>query len=159
MENLDSLTAVAEVGAALAGFATLAGILRRDYVDRNIAFGVVETSLIAVAFSLLPPTVGNLRVTAALFFLVWTTAWVHATYRQRKFGGSMLSGLPLIAMTMLALPLAGSAFALLVALGMYSEHATRFYASAVLCPLLVACFLLWLTVRRIVFPTDGPPPA
>ena len=160
MESLDSLATVAEVGAALAGFATLAGILRRDYADRNRAFGVVETSLIAVVFSLLPSMVGDLQVTAALFLLVWTTAWAHAIYRLWKFTGSASAGQhPLHLVIMSPITLGGSALALIVVLGLYQEHATRFYASAVFCPLLMSCLLLWRTAKGIILATEQPLPA
>ena len=155
LENLDSLTAIAEVGAALAGFATLAGILRRDYADRNIAFGVVETSLIAVVFALLPAAVGSVRVPAALFFLVWTIAWTHATYRQRRFAGSISGGHTLLAVATLPIPIVGSALALLTAIGMSPEHGGRFYACALLCPVVISCVLLWMTVRAMSFTPDG----
>jgi hypothetical protein len=157
MEDLDSLTTIAEVGAALAGFATLAGILRRDYADRNAAFGVVETSLIAVGFSLLPPVVGNLRVTAALFVIVLAAGFASALLRQRKATGTALFvGKPLFTAVASIVNLAGFAFGLLVALAIYPEHAARLYRSAVLCPLLLACLLLWLTVRSLVFSPEPP---
>ena len=59
--DFDSLSVVAEVGAASAGFAALLGVLRRYGLDRLAASGVAARSLIEVAFSLVPRRVGNLR--------------------------------------------------------------------------------------------------
>ena len=47
-----ALPLIAEIGAALAGFATLAGIIRRDELDADAIFGIVFNSLIAVVFAI-----------------------------------------------------------------------------------------------------------
>jgi len=156
----ESLTVIAEVGAALAGFATLAGVLRRGHRDRIVAFGVVETSLIAVAFALLPRVLVSLRVTALLFFLVWTTAALTRTRQNMRVTGRSLldkSELhPVLGLASLATSLAGSAFSLLVVLAIWPQHEQRFYESAVTCPLLISSFMLWLTVRNLVLADDDP---
>ena len=47
-----ALSLIAEIGAALAGFATLAGIIRRDDLDADAIFAIVFNCLIAVVFAL-----------------------------------------------------------------------------------------------------------
>lgn len=156
----DSLTIVAEVGAALAGFATLAGVLRRGHRDRIVAFGVVETSLIAVAFALLPRILVDLRLTALLFFAVWTTVALTRTLQNMRVTGRSILATnelhPLLGLAALGTSIAGSAFSLLVVLSIWPEHEQRFYESAVICPLLVSSFMLWLTVRNLVLTEEDP---
>ena len=160
MEGLDSLNTIAEVGAALAGFATLAGILRGRLSDRITAFGVVETSLIAVAFSLLPPVVGNLRITAALFVFVFAAGYGSAMVRnyRREDRESMRTGELPFASVLTVVVLATFSSGLLVAFGVYPEHAARLYTAAVLGPLIAACLMLWLTVRTLAFSPESSPP-
>ena len=156
MESPISLATVAEIAAALAGFAALAGILRRDYTDRHIALGGVEMSLIAVAFSLLPSVIGELRVTAMLFVAVWSTAAASATRRQRKATGQVfLDETPLISILLLMLVFTAIALGVLVVLAIYPDHAPRLYTSAIVCVVLASCLTLWRTVRQIIFP-PGP---
>jgi H+/Cl- antiporter ClcA len=157
---MSSLTIVAEVGAALAGFATLAGVLRRGHRDRVVAFGVVETSLIALVFALLPRVIVSLRVAALLFFIVLATA-LFTRIRQNMrvtekslFDTSELH--PLLIGASFVPPIAGLVFALLVVLPIWPKYDEWFYESAVLCPLLMSCFMLWLTVRNLVLNDDDP---
>jgi hypothetical protein len=158
MDSLDSLTTVAEVGAALAGFATLAGILRRDHTDRTAALGVVEMSLIAVGFSLLPALVGNLRIASGLFVVVWTAGAVYATVRHAKGAAStVLEVSPLLNAVILTVVAAAFVLGLLVALAIFPDHAIKLYKWAVHCALFLAGLFLWLTVNRIVFPDEGGP--
>ena len=156
----ESLGVFAEVSAALAGFAALVGILRRDdRIGRRSAFGIVETSLIALAFSLLPFAISNLRIAAFLFFATWSAAWVNALFQYRRTAGSLPDATyaPLLfRAAALSVQLAGSLLSLLVVLRVWPEHAARVYQAAVLCPLLMSGLLLWLTIRRLVDPGDEP---
>lgn len=158
--QLESLNIVAEVGAALAGFATLASVLRKGHRDRIAALGVVETSLIAVAFALLPRLLGSLRPTALLFFVVWTAATlIRSRQNTRATEGSAFDRSqvhPFLAVAGLITSLAGSVFSLLVVMAIWPEYEQRFYESAVICPLLISSFLLWLTVRNLVLADDDP---
>ena len=157
---LESLTIVAEVGAALAGFAALAGVLGRGHRDRIIAFGVVETGLIAVAFALLPRVLVSLRATALLFFITWTIAGVTRIRQNRTATGVAIFDAseihPVLTAASLITSLAGSVFSLLVVLAIWPEYEARFYESAVICPLLISGFMLWVTVRNLVLGDDDP---
>lgn len=159
----ESLTVIAEVSAALAGFASLVGVLRReDRVGRRSAFGVVETSLIALAFALLPRMIADLRVSAFLFLCVWSAAWVNALLQYWKATGKVPDATyapRLFRAVSLTFQLAGSVLALLILLGAWPEQAARLYEAAVICPLFVSCLLLWLMVRRLLLATEDSPAA
>jgi hypothetical protein len=157
MEGLDLLSTIAEVGAALAGFATLAGILQGRLRERITAFGVVETSLIAVAFSLLPAVVGNLRISAALFVVAFGAGYGSAMVRSWKDDRESIKPNHLFAAVLTIVVFATFSSGLLVVLDVYPEHAARLYSAAVLGPLLAACLMLWLTVKTLVFSPERAP--
>ena len=159
--DVDSLNIIAEVGAALAGFATLAGVIGRNHRDRFYAFGIVEASLIALVFSLLPRIVVSIRATALLFFFVWSAAWINAMRKNFKATGQVLerqSTHPVFIAASCTIMFAGSVFSLLIVLPIWPEYNAWFYQSAVICPLLISCFLLWLTVKGLLHGDEDQSP-
>ena len=154
----DSLDIFAEVGAALAGFATLAGVLRRDFSDRHIAFGVVELSLIAVVFSLLPRATGNLRISALLFLIVWSSAWANAAIQNLRHSGSAKNpnlNSPYTQAASSILLFAGCVFAVLVVLAVWPERAVQLYSSSLMCAVSAACLFLWVVGKGLFYEADG----
>ena len=89
--ELDALSSIAEVGAAIAGFATLASFIRRDGIDAEAVFGVVQCSLFAVVFALIPMLMfsdsssseAGLRLLSLVYFFCWTALWIWAANRVR----------------------------------------------------------------------------
>ncbi len=92
MQNAEVLLTLADVSVAFAGFAGLAGVLRRHFApaDHWIAGarlrGLIENALIALAFSLIPFALERLglageqlwRTASLMFGLVWLAAGLAA---------------------------------------------------------------------------------
>ena len=157
--QLDALGTIAEVGAAIAGFATLAAVFRRAVLDRQEMFGVVQCSLVAVGFAVLPlalpaPHHGIVPLAVALAIL-WTLVWGHAAIgvvRLMRDPDAPTSAA--VATPIMTSNLAGTVFA--VATVVSAPNRAVFYQLAVFCPLLTAMLLLWDVVRRYLQePADG----
>jgi hypothetical protein len=155
-----ALPLIAEIGAALAGFATLAGIIRRDELDSDAIFAIVFNSLIAVVFALvgilfagaegtgtlsIRIIAGALLPTATLAIArevnVYRTSW-RAMPEERTVGGlGRLFGIGAL-VTMLPSPLLACA----IMSGHFQSGAALLYELAVFSHLLVAIFLLLYVV-------------
>ena len=156
------LPLIAEIGAAFAGFATLAGIIRHDELVADAIFSVVLQSLIAVFFALAAilfvgsggSSSESLRAIAMGLLLASVLAVAReiqvylATWRQMKeeekeggFGRALgLAGL----VSMLPSPLLAAS----VAGGIFPARAAFLYELALLSHLLVAILLLLYVVWK-----------
>ena len=155
-----ALSLIAEIGAALAGFATLAGIIRRDEIDSDAIFAIVFNSLIAVVFALvgilfagaegtgtlsIRIIAGALLATATLAIArevnVYWVSW-RTMPEERTVGGlGRLFGIGAL-VTMLPSPL----LACVIMSGYFQTSAALLYELAVFSHLLVAIFLLLYVV-------------
>ena len=156
--SFDSLDVYAEVGAALAGFATIAGVLRRKFTDRHLAFGVVELSLIAVVFAFVPRMISDIRVSALLFLIAWSSAWIYAGIRNSRHTGVVLN--PYVTSRVfhaaaLVVAVAGAVFSVLVLLEVWPDRALHFYSSSLACALFAACLFLWLVARTLFYEIES----
>ena len=161
-----ALTTIAEVGVALAGFATLAGAIKSNAFDSDSIFDVVVNSLLAMLFSLLALRFGSnsdgLRAIAAALAVASaiavarTVKIIIAGYRDEN----AVFQIPTIVigwgafLCMLFVP----PIAALVAGDLFPSKAAVLYESALLSHLLAASLLLLDVVRRN-FALPGDPPA
>jgi hypothetical protein len=145
---------VAQVSAALAGFAALAGLLGGGRLDKLVVSGVVETSLIALLFSLVPRLL-SLRVAAFALLLVYTTVWVNAAQQSYAMARQGTAGHPLVSIFVFGVAIAGSGFSLSVALNVWAASNSRLYEAAVFCVVTNSCALLWLALRRFLYPSTA----
>ena len=95
MQNSEVLLTLADVSVAFAGFAGLAGVLRRHFApaDHWIAGarfrGLIENALIALAFSLLPFALERLGLTGNLLWryasLMFGVGWLAAGVAAMRY--------------------------------------------------------------------------
>ncbi len=164
-----ALTTIAEVGAALAGFAALAGVLKSGAFDSDSIFDVVVNSLIALVFSLLAlrfgETSGGVRILATALALASSVAlarslrvgWAaYHAYRDEMITYDLSSRIIWFgaSLSMLLVP----PVSILVAADFLPARARLLYETALLSHLLAAALLLLDVVRRN-FAIGGNPPA
>jgi hypothetical protein len=148
---------IAEIGATLAGFAAIAGVIRSDPVDRDAAFDIAAYGAMATLFALgaillttEPGKVAGLRFLATALFVVSGASAVRnigvvrRVRSERKAANTEpeppvavvfgTSALPLILITPLV--------SLCVALNIFASSAVLLYAFALLSSLGVAFLLL-----------------
>lgn len=159
--EFSALSLIAEISAALAGFATLAGVVRHDELDADGIFAIVLNCLIAMLFALIaillvgPAGIGSqaLRPLSAALLLAFVLAlWREVNvYRlswrdmpERREGG--LGGVFGIG-AIVSMPLP-ALLAAVVVMGVFPARAAMLYELAVLSHLLVAIFLLLYVVWR-----------
>lgn len=166
-----ALSLIAEIGAALAGFATLAGVIRHDELDADAIFGTVFNSLIAVFFALIAILFAgaggtgsqSIRViAAALLFTsvvaisrevkVYRASWRDMHEKAKVGGFGRIFGAASL-VSMLPSPLLAS----VVMSGIFPARAALLYELAVLSHLLVAIFILLYVVWRNFALHRGPP--
>ena len=151
-----ALTTIAEVGVALAGFATLASAFNRHAFDSEAVFGVVANGSIAMVFSLFALRFGGadlgLRVLAVMLAAVAVMLlrralrlWVGARVDE-----TLVSDGPSTILGMAALVgmLSSFLFSVLVVVDVRPGDAGLMFESALLCHLLIAVFLLIMAVWR-----------
>jgi len=165
-----ALPLIAEVGAALAGFATLSGVIRGDVLDSDALFDAVLNSLIAVFFSLLALLFGSLgadglglRIVAVALLLTSALSLTRSLRVTRAAASnetlefdrvSRIIGY-LTLLSMLAVP----PLALTVAAGLFPAHAALLFESAVFGNLVAGILaLLYVVWRNLAIPL-APPPA
>ena len=154
--SYDSLDVFAEIGAALAGFATIAGVLQSDINQRHNAFGVVQVSLLTMLLSLLPRLVPDIRVAAFFFLVSWSALWVITGIRNSRFTGVVVR-VPqpfFVTGSAFVLACAGSALAVAILLGLWPELASTLYGWCLMCGLLTASLFL-AEVARTIFIASG----
>ena len=150
--TFDSLDIFAEVGAALAGFATIAGVLQEDVSHRHNALGVVQTSIVAMIFALVPRLVGDLQVSALLFLVGWSALWTGAGIRNARLMGSVVA-VPLprwVIAVNFVLACAGSLIAIAVVIDKWPDRALQLYSWCLMCAILTSSHLL-VEVGRTLF--------
>ena len=155
-----ALSLIAEIGAALAGFATLAGIIRHDEIDADAIFGIVFNSLIAVVFAIVGILIAgaegtgaqSIRIVAGALLLTDIVALVRevnvyrASWRsmpeERMAGGlGRIFGIGAL-LSMLPSPLLACA----IISGSFQTGAALLYELAVFSHLLAAIFILLYVV-------------
>jgi len=157
-----ALPLIAEIGAALAGFATLAGVIRHDDLDADAIFAAVFNSLIAVVFALIAILLAgasgsgaqSIRFAGAALLLaslvaisrevsVYRASWRDASKTPDVQGLGSIFGIAAL-VTMVPPPL----LAFAVVSGAFPDHAALFYELAVFSHLLIAIFFLLYVVWR-----------
>lgn len=167
-----ALPLMAEIAAAFAGFATIAGIIGRDALQADAIFDIVLHSLIALFFALIGilligsgamgyPTFRVLALvllTVSVLALVrevqvYRASWRHMTEEEKTGGLGQVLGVGALA-SMLPSPVLSAT----IAAGAFPERAALLYELALLSHLLVALLLL-LHLVWINFALRSPPPA
>jgi hypothetical protein len=167
-----ALSLVAEVGAAFAGFATIAGVIGRDDMQADSIFDIVLHCLIAVVFALVAIAVigtggfghqslrGIALVLLAVSVLgiarevhVYRASWRDMPEEEKTGGLGRALGVGAL-LSMLPSPV----LAAVVAAGFFSARAAFLYELALLSHLLVALFLL-LYLVWVNFALRARPPA
>ena len=170
-----SLALIAEVGATLAGFATMMSALNRNRDNSTAMWGVVLLGLLAMVFSFLglrfAGSANAIRVIAALLFVVSFLVMMHALREavrgtrdnmRRAQEKSIRSdddipSLVLGSSAALCSTLPPS-MAILVATNAFPESAKLIYELALLSLILVAALLMlyltWRTLGARIAPVD-----
>jgi hypothetical protein len=167
-----ALPLIAEIGAALAGFATLVGVIRHDELDADAIFATVFNSLIAVVFAIVAilflessETAGqSIRFIAALLlatsvmvisreFNVYRLSWKDESKRPEVTGVGRFFGAATV-VSMFVSP----ALTCVVVGGLFPMRAALLYEFAVFSHLLTAIFLLLFVVWRNFALRSNPPP-
>jgi len=161
------LSTIAQVGATLAGFATLASAIRGTPYDSDAIFDVVGHSLLALIFalcaSILGESLGPLRAFAALLAAstwlmfvrdvhVMIVSWRDDSSDYDRVSGVLGAAYMLL---ILATPLLSTA----VALNVFPQHAALLYESALLAQVVAAALMLFDIVRRHLELLSGSPAA
>ncbi len=152
MQDAEFLFIVAEVAVAFAGFASIVAVLgqrsTRDHplLDASRLRGLLECSLVVVAFSLFPYVATRFfvddsvawRLSSGLFAAVALRVTVGMLTRRRQFAGIPVSHG--IRVTILALYVAPFLPLLLIAAGFISERGPATYLLCLLIYLFAAGF-------------------
>jgi hypothetical protein len=161
------LATLAQVGATLAGFATLAGAIRGTAYDSDAIFDIVAFSLVVMVFSLLGQVFGTTTLGLRTIALGLACSSLAAAVRSIRSAivairdesatydrTSAVLGCPAVLCTFLA-PL----IAVTVALNLSPGRAGLLYESALLIQISAAAIMLTDIVRRSLTLRGGPPAA
>ena len=150
-----ALTTIAEVGAALAGFATLAGAIRGNAYDIESVYGAVLNAIIALVFALLALRFGGsdvgLRILAAALAVVSSlvvTRLVRLVANAREDSAKYDRSSKILGRGAGLAILSAPPLSILVVFGVLPEQGRLLYESALLCHVLAAVLLLLYVVWR-----------
>jgi hypothetical protein len=161
------LSTIAQVGATLAGFATLASAIRGTPYDSDAIFDVVGHSLLALIFalcaSILGASLGPLRVFAALLAASTWLMFVRdvrvliASARDDSSDYDRVS--VVLGWAYMLLILVAPLLATAVVLNVFPQHAALLYESVLLAQIVAAALMLFDVVRRHLELLSGSPAA
>lgn len=171
MENGELLLTLADVSVAFAGFAGLAGVLKRHFAptDHWIAGarlrGLVENALIALAFTLLPFVLerlgltGNLlwRAASFLFGLSWGASGLLAMRLHRRAASVGGPRIPHVRNTVFLVVFLTSAVQILNSLGLFDDWADAIYLIGLYAALAVSG-ILFMRLMAPMAPLPTPTP-
>ena len=166
MQNAEVLLTLADVSVAFAGFAGLAGVLRRHFApaDHWIAGarlrGLVENALIALAFSLLPFALERLGLTGNLLWryasLMFGVGWLAAAVAAIRYHTSAAkAGSPRIPHgrnAVFVVVFLTSAAQIINSLGLFGDWADAIYLIGLYAVLGVSGLLF----MRLMSPANAP---
>ena len=157
--STDALLTIAEISGTFAGLVALASLIKSRPRGDMYLVGMIETSLFALVFALMPVLLSAsgrlddsvLRPCAGLFLIFWSLLQVRGYLLARaSFSQQAVSRLEAgSAVVMAAVQLAGIVLPAILLSPWLPNHSATLYSLAVLCPLLVTAFVLWITVYEI----------
>jgi hypothetical protein len=162
VQDADFLFVVAEIAVAFAGFASIVAVLGQRSTHDHAAVeasrlrGLIEFSLVAVTFSLLPYVAARLsgnhlaawRVSSGLFFVVGLLL-LHGFYGRRRLLSDL--GIPLrVRIMVIGFYLAPLPLLLLIAVGVAGDSSPGAYLLSLLCYLLGAATAFFRVILSFV---------
>jgi hypothetical protein len=162
MEETDILLTVAEIGVALAGFASLAAILGRKHkhtdpmVNAIRLRGLLDAGLSTMLLAVIGVLIALAWQVASVFgVLIVSTLGIAAYKREnlRRHLPGYRKRIAFVMFTMLAAAFAGFA---ITGLGLSGEYGFHVYFGILCLLLMICCTMFVLVIASLVMPDEQP---